>query len=125
VLENVLVPTLAGTGGRDGLDRARQLLERVGLWPRRGHLPSQLSGGERQRAALCRALINRPLVVLADEPTGNLDPAQAQNVATLLLELHREQETVLVMVTHSLELASRFPRRAELCQGRLEFADAR
>ncbi len=120
VLENVLIPTLAGQGATSEAEqRARQLLERVGLSARLDHLPAKLSGGERQRVAVCRALIQRPTLLLADEPTGNLDRASADAVGTLLLELHREQNTILICVTHSLELADRFPRKFELRDGQL------
>ncbi|MDQ1523998.1 MAG: lipoprotein-releasing system ATP-binding protein [Pyrinomonadaceae bacterium] len=117
VLENVLTPTLVaasakGSGGE--LERARELLEQVGLMERSEHRPAQLSGGEKQRVALARALIRRPLLLLCDEPTGNLDHAAAATVAELLLELHRRQETILVVVTHSAELAAKFPVRYEL-----------
>ena len=120
VLENVLIPTLAGHGaGNPEEDRARALLARVGLGDRLTHRPSQLSGGERQRVAVCRALINQPALLLADEPTGNLDRRTAESVGTLLLDLSREQNTLLICVTHRSELAARFPRRMELLDGRL------
>jgi len=118
VLENVLVPTIAAaTTTEDPVDRARRLLDRVGLSPRLNHRPAQLSGGERQRVAVCRALINQPTLLLADEPTGNLDRSTADAVGSLLLDLNREQNTILVCVTHSQELATRFPRRFELRDG--------
>ena len=91
----------------------------MGLGGRVDHLPAQLSGGERQRAALARALIGRPGLVLADEPTGSLDGRTAREVADLLLELHRSEGSILVAVTHSAELAARFRRRAELAGGKL------
>jgi lipoprotein-releasing system ATP-binding protein len=120
VLENVLIPALAGKGaGPAESQRAEQLLDRVGLKGRTTHRPGQLSGGERQRAAVCRALINQPVLLLADEPTGNLDRANAEAVGDLLLEMNRQQQSVLICVTHSAELAARFPRRAELVDGRL------
>jgi lipoprotein-releasing system ATP-binding protein len=120
VLENVLIPALAGSGaGSAETERAMQLLERVGLKSRVTHRPAQLSGGERQRVAVCRALINQPVLLLADEPTGNLDRANAEAVGDLLLELNRVHQTLLVCVTHSAELAARFPRRAELVDGHL------
>ena len=120
VLENVLIPTLAGGGATPEMEqRARSLLERVGLTARLDHLPSRLSGGERQRVAVCRALIHQPTLLLADEPTGNLDRASADAVGTLLLDMHREQNTILICVTHSHELAQRFPRRLELRDGQL------
>ena len=115
VLENVLAPTLvARASNGDGEARARELLEQVGLTERLGHRPGQLSGGEKQRVALARALVREPLLLLCDEPTGNLDHAAAERVAELLLELHGRQQTILVVVTHSAELASRFPARFEL-----------
>jgi lipoprotein-releasing system ATP-binding protein len=119
VLENVLIPTLAFRRKNDAAEkRARQLLERVGLAPRLDHRPAELSGGERQRVAVARALINRPSLLLCDEPTGNLDHVSANTVASLLFELHREEQNILIVVTHSLELAARFERRFELKEGR-------
>ena len=120
-LENVLLPTLA-TGGasQEAVGRAKNLLDRVGLGERMDRLPSELSGGERQRVAIARALINGPPVVLADEPTGNLDRKNAAQVGDLLLELQRERNILLIAVTHSLDFARRFPSRAELVDGRLE-----
>jgi lipoprotein-releasing system ATP-binding protein len=119
VLENVLLPALAFRAGRDGArSRARALVERVGLGPRQDHRPAELSGGEKQRVAVARALINRPTVMLCDEPTGSLDRNTATSVTDLLFELHRATGTVLVVVTHSLELADRFERRYELVEGR-------
>ncbi|HEV2761918.1 MAG TPA: ABC transporter ATP-binding protein, partial [Pyrinomonadaceae bacterium] len=104
VLENVLTPTLVSRdGGRETGERARALLEQVGLAERIHHRPAELSGGEKQRAALARALVNQPALLLCDEPTGNLDQKSAETVASLLLELHRQQETILVVVTHSAE----------------------
>jgi lipoprotein-releasing system ATP-binding protein len=124
VLENVLIPTLAGDAGEgDAEQRARQLIERVGLRERIAHRPAQLSGGERQRVAVCRALINRPLLLLADEPTGNLDRKTAESIGSLLLDVAAEQNTMLICVTHSLELAQRFARRYELQEGRLVEAE--
>jgi lipoprotein-releasing system ATP-binding protein len=119
VLENVLVPTLVHKNGRDAGARARQLLERVGLTDRLEHRPAELSGGERQRVAVARALVNQPLLVLADEPTGNLDRRSAESVADLLVELHRDERTILLVVTHSQTLAERLPNRFELNDGRL------
>ena len=120
VLENVLVPVLAHRkASGDDERRARELLGRVGLTNRERHRPAQLSGGERQRAALCRALINQPELVLADEPTGNLDSATASSVGDLLLELASEHNAMLLCVTHSPELAARFPKRYELKGGTL------
>ena len=125
VIENVLLPTLAGTGTTDEtLKRAEHLLDRVGLKERLHHRPGQLSGGERQRVAVCRALINQPLLLLADEPTGNLDPKTADAVGSLLLEISNEQQAMLVCVTHSIELAGRFPTHYELSDGKLVDASA-
>lgn len=121
-LENVLIPTLAPGApvkGEAAAARAKMLLERVGLGDRLEHRPAQLSGGERQRVAIARALIHEPTLVLADEPTGNLDSKTSDAVAELLLELHGERETILVTVTHSAALAERFPKRAELLDGQL------
>jgi lipoprotein-releasing system ATP-binding protein len=114
VMENVLVPTLVGSNGADDVSRARELIAQVGLADRSDHRPAELSGGERQRVALARALIRRPRLLLCDEPTGNLDRASADNVAALLLDLHRRQQTILVVVTHSTALAARFTIKFEL-----------
>jgi lipoprotein-releasing system ATP-binding protein len=124
VLENVLLPTLAGGGLGEGErapaeEWAHQLLERVGLSDRLDHRPAELSGGERQRAAIARALIRRPQLLLADEPTGNLDRRSAEKVGELLLDLHRQERNILVVVTHSAELAQRFPRCVEMVDGTL------
>jgi len=121
VLENVLVPTLAEKKpSTDIVDRAKQLLDRVGLGARLEHRPAELSGGERQRVAIARALIHRPALLLADEPTGNLDRTTAVQIGDLLLELQRIENTMLLVVTHSLELAARFDRRVELNEGKLQ-----
>jgi lipoprotein-releasing system ATP-binding protein len=121
VLENVLLPTLAdGTARAESIARARMLLDRVGLSARLEHLPAELSGGERQRTAIARALVNRPALLLADEPTGNLDRTTAAGVGRLLLELQAEEKTMLIAVTHSVELAGMMQRRAELNDGKLE-----
>jgi lipoprotein-releasing system ATP-binding protein len=114
VRENVLVPTLVAPDGEAYAKRAGDLLEQVGLGDRLDHRPSELSGGEKQRVALARALIMRPQLLLCDEPTGNLDQASSDAVAELLLELHRRQETILIVVTHSASLAARLPLRYEL-----------
>jgi len=119
VLENVLLPALAEAGLPDRTAQARALLDRVGLAQRLDHRPAQLSGGERQRVAVCRALINDPLLLLADEPTGNLDRKTADEVGSLLLEIAGEHRALLICVTHSSELAGRFPRRMHLRDGRL------
>jgi lipoprotein-releasing system ATP-binding protein len=121
VLENVLLPTLAdGSGNPATVSRARMLLERVGLGERLEHRPAELSGGERQRVAVARALIHRPSLLLADEPTGNLDRTTAAAVGRLLLELQQQEKTMLIVVTHSVELAAIFQRRLELDEGKLQ-----
>ena len=120
VIENVLAPTLVSRNGDDASGRARELLEQVGLSERTSHRPAELSGGEKQRVSLARALIRRPSLLLCDEPTGNLDHKSAEAVAALLFELHRRQETILVVVTHSAELAARFPIRFEMSEQNLE-----
>jgi len=120
VLENVLTPTLVSAKSAPSTDRARALLKQVGLGDRLDHRPAKLSGGEKQRVALARALITKPTLLLCDEPTGNLDHKAADVVASLLLELHQQQETILVVVTHSAELAARFPQRFELIDHELQ-----
>ena len=123
VIENVLTPTLVSTANGNAPDpfgRAAELLKHVGLGERFEHRPAQLSGGEKQRVALARALIMKPKLLLCDEPTGNLDQKSAQVVAELLLDIHRASETILVVVTHSAELAARFPQRFELRNQHLE-----
>jgi lipoprotein-releasing system ATP-binding protein len=119
VLDNVLVPTLVGE--RDGTvaERAATLLEHVGLADRMHHRPAALSGGEKQRAAIARALIRQPRLLLCDEPTGNLDADTAARVADLLIELHRQQNAMMLVVTHSDALASRFSKRWRIDRGRL------
>ena len=119
VLENVLTPTLVAPAGRHE-ERARELLDRVGLSHRLRHRPAELSGGEKQRVALARALVLSPQLVLCDEPTGNLDHDSAAAVADLLFDLHRERQSILIVVTHSAELGARAARRYELTSGRLE-----
>ncbi|MEI8314621.1 MAG: ABC transporter ATP-binding protein [Verrucomicrobiota bacterium] len=119
VLENVLVPTLTMPANSTNRDRAVHLLERVGLQHRLEHRPGQLSGGECQRVAVARALINRPQLLLADEPTGSLDHGNANSLGRLLLDLNREEGVALVVVTHSLELARQMPRVLELRDGEL------
>lgn len=119
VLENVLLPALAaGTPDEATVARAHQLLDRVGLAARVDHRPAEISGGERQRAAVARALLHRPPLLLADEPTGNLDRTNAMNVAKLLLSLPKEEGAMLVVVTHS-------PTLAEMCQRQLEMDDGK
>lgn len=122
VLENVLVPRLAGDWQEPAADtekRARELLETVGLGARLDHLPWQLSGGEKLRTAVARALINRPKLILADEPTGSLDPASTDTVADLLLDLNRDRGVTLLVVTHNADLAKRMGKTFELRTGRL------
>ena len=117
VLENVLAPTLVAPPKehrQHDKERAVEILTQVGLGSRLDHRPGELSGGEKQRAAIARALIRNPTLVLCDEPTGNLDASIADFVATLLLELHVARNTSLVVVTHSATLAARFPRRYEM-----------
>ena len=121
VLEKVLTPTMVSTSnGGEPSRRATELLKQVGLAERLDHRPAQLSGGEKQRVALARALIMKPQLLLCDEPTGNLDQKSADVVADLLLDTHRNAETILIVVTHSKELAARFPQRFELRNQRLE-----
>lgn len=127
VLENVLVPTLVGGAGREAggarreeaAETARRLIDAVGLGDRIDHRPGALSGGERQRVAIARALIQKPRLLLCDEPTGNLDHAAAANVASVLLDLHRTGGTILVIVTHSTELAQMCPVRFDLRDSKL------
>ena len=120
-LDNVALP-LQIAGAADALPRARALLQRVGLGPRLGHYPSQMSGGEQQRVAIARALVHRPRVLLADEPTGNLDDHTAELVRNLLFELHRDSGATLVLVTHDLGFAARCDRTLRLHDGRLREA---
>jgi len=120
VLENTLLPSLAfGRPTPTLRTRAQSLLDRVGLSHRLGHLPSQLSGGERERVAVARALLLSPTLVLADEPTGNLDQENAERIGDLLLEVPKEQNAILVVVTHSQELANKLSRCCELRRGKL------
>ena len=119
VLENALIPTMAFPQSDAGArDRAVELLEKVDLGHRLDHRPAQLSGGERQRVSIARALSNAPELLLCDEPTGNLDVDSAEAVSKLILGLHEHEKNILIVVTHSLELAGRFPRRFELREGR-------
>jgi len=120
VIENVLTPTLVAESNGDYTARARTLLDQVGLTDRLDHRPAELSGGEKQRVALARALIMEPLLLLCDEPTGNLDHASGSVVASLLLELQARQQTILFVVTHNRELAARFPTRFDLVERQLQ-----
>jgi lipoprotein-releasing system ATP-binding protein len=120
VIENVLTPTMVSTANGDSGRRASELLKQVGLSERFDHRPAQLSGGEKQRVALARALIMKPQLLLCDEPTGNLDQKSAGVVAGMLLDIHRQADTILIVVTHSNELAARFPQRFELKNQHLE-----
>ncbi len=115
--ENVLLPL--ELAGRDGSDRARELLDRVGLLQRRDHYPVQLSGGEQQRVALARAFALRPPILMADEPTGNLDSVNGRLVLELMLDLNRREKTTLLLVTHEQELAASADRRITLHDGRI------
>lgn len=128
VLENVLVPTLVLRGWQrrnsaitkgqsDATQRAHELLKQVGLTHRSSHRPAELSGGERQRVAIARALINRPGILLCDEPTGNLDNTTAETIANVLFELHKAEQNILIVVTHDLGFASRFQNHLRLVDG--------
>lgn len=123
-LENVMMPGLI-SGATMGTARARakELLERVGLAERMSHAPGELSGGEQQRVALARALALRPSLVLADEPTGNLDPRTGNSIQELLIEMNRELGTTLIVATHNMDLASMLPRCLRLGEGRVEPID--
>lgn len=123
VLENVLIPTLVGERESDAPEHARELLDRVGLADRLDHRPGELSGGERQRVSLARALIRRPPLLLCDEPTGNLDRAAGEVVASMLFDLHERQKTILLIVTHNIALAARCPIQFELVGDRLARVD--
>ena len=119
VLENVLVPTLVGATDAGAPERAKVLLQMVGLGERLDHRPAELSGGEKQRAAIARALIRNPRLLLCDEPTGNLDAETAATVADLLIELHAKQKGIMILVTHSETLGARFSRRWKMNRGEL------
>jgi len=120
VLENVLIPTVAeGRPDEETIERAHSLLEHVGLSERLQHRPAELSGGERQRVGVARALIHQPKLVLADEPTGNLDHSNAMGIGELLVDLQKREDAMLVLVTHSTELASLVGRQLQLVEGGL------
>jgi lipoprotein-releasing system ATP-binding protein len=119
LIENVLVPTLVGERDGGAADRAKHLLAQVGLADRMAHRPAELSGGEKQRAAIARALIRQPRLLLCDEPTGNLDADTAARVADLLLTLQERQQTMMIVVTHSEGLAARFRTRWRIARGQL------
>ena len=120
VLENILIPAVAeGKPGPATVTRAKELLDRVGLADRVNHRPAELSGGERERVAVARALLRKPILVLADEPTGNLDQRNARAIGTLLLEVQRDEQNMLVVVTHSLELAETMGQVYQLDDGQL------
>jgi putative ABC transport system ATP-binding protein len=117
-LENVMVP-LELRGEKNISNKAKELLSRVGLGDRLHHYPSQLSGGEQQRVAIARAFIVKPRILFADEPTGNLDEENAQQVRELLFEMNRQEKTTLILVTHNLELAQKTERILQMKGGRL------
>ncbi|MCK4747047.1 MAG: ABC transporter ATP-binding protein [Bacteroidales bacterium] len=123
LMENILIPTLVMSGKgkrREKVDRAGQLMKKVGIWEYRDKLPGKLSGGECQRAAVVRAMINNPSLLLADEPTGALDKENVENMAELLLDLNREDGLTLLVVTHSADLAKQMGKTLELQGGKLE-----
>lgn len=120
-LENVYMPALiAGVSKKEAVKKAEQLLEDVGVYDRKKHLPSQLSGGERQRVAVARALINNPKLILADEPTGNLDPANAEKIGNLLFSMTEKYKKTLILVTHDLNLAKKGDRQLKISEGKLK-----
>ena len=120
-LENVYMPALiAGVSKKEAIERAKALLSDVGISDRINHLPSQLSGGERQRVAVARALINDPSLILADEPTGNLDPANAQKIGQLLISLANKYKKTLILVTHDMNLAAKGDSQFRIVEGRLK-----
>lgn len=123
-LENVAMPLMiGGVSVAKAKEKAMSLLEAVGLRERAHHRPSELSGGERQRVAIARALVNEPALVLADEPTGNLDQKNAEGIFELLIKLNREKKTAFLVVTHDLALAARFQRQLEMKDGQLQSQD--
>ncbi len=118
-LENVMFPAELLADPKS-YEKAEVLMKRVGLWSRRTHFPEQLSGGEKQRIAMCRALINNPEILFSDEPTGNLDSRNSDEIVSLLLEMHQERGTTLIMATHSRDIASRAQRVITLHDGRID-----
>ena len=127
VLENVLIPTIPLGTGKDNegvFNRAKRLMARMGLDKHMDHFPAQLSGGEMQRVAVIRALINQPKLVLADEPTGSLDKESSDRLSQILIELNKEEETTLIVVTHSLELARLMDKNYKLQGGKLEIGES-
>ena len=124
-LENVAMPLMiGGMSAVKAKQKAMSLLDAVGLTARAHHRPSELSGGERQRVAIARALVNDPALVLADEPTGNLDQKNAEGIFELLMKLNKEKKTAFLVVTHDLSLAARFQRQLEMKDGQLESQEA-
>ena len=120
-LENVYMPALiAGLPKKEAMERAAELLDDVGVADRKNHLPSQLSGGERQRVAVARALINDPSLILADEPTGNLDPANAEKIGSLLFSMTDKYKKTLILVTHDMKLASNADKQFSIVEGKLK-----
>jgi lipoprotein-releasing system ATP-binding protein len=120
VLENVLIPAMAtGSPSEELVQRAHDLIGRVGLKSRISHRPAELSGGERERTAVARSLLRRPLLLLADEPTGNLDRTNAQHVTQLLLEIQQQEQTMLIVVTHNNDLANQLQKQTTLDNGQL------
>lgn len=120
-LENVYMPALiAGSPKKQAIERANELLNDVGVFDRKDHLPSQLSGGERQRVAVARALINNPEFILADEPTGNLDPANAEKIGQLLFSMAEKYQKTLILVTHDMKLAQKGDKQYKIVEGRLQ-----
>ena len=111
---------IAGVSKKEAMERAAQLLNDVGVEDRKNHLPSQLSGGERQRVAVARALINNPSLILADEPTGNLDPANAEKIGSLLFSMADKYKKTLILVTHDMKLASNGDKKFSIVEGRLK-----
>ena len=117
-IENIMFPAELN-GDPQATIKAEKLMERVGIWDRTDNFPHQLSGGEKQRVAICRALINHPEIVFADEPTGNLDSTKSAEILELLFELHREQGTTLVLVTHDMDIAGLADRVIQLRDGEI------